>query len=260
MKSLLKYLKNYKKESFCAPLFKMLEACFDLIVPLVVSAIIDNGIKTNDTHMLLKGGVLVLLAFVGLAFSITASILLQSISGFGQELRHELFSHIQKLSYTNVDKYGASTFITRMTADANLVQSQVNMALRLLLRSPFIVFGAMIMAFFVDFKTALVFAVSIPVLSVIVYGIMLITIPLYKKVQGALDKVMGSTRENLSGTRVIRAFNKEDEEIDRYNSENELLNKFQIFAGKISTIMNPMTYIVINVAIHCQFCDRWGKG
>ena len=251
MKSLLKYLKNYKKESFCAPLFKMLEACFDLIVPLVVSAIIDNGIKTNDTSYVFKmGGVLVLLAFVGLAFSITAQYFAAKASaGFGQELRHELFSHIQKLSYTNVDKYGASTFITRMTADANLVQSQVNMALRLLLRSPFIVFGAMIMAFFVDFKTALVFAVSIPVLSVIVYGIMLITIPLYKKVQGALDKVMGSTRENLSGTRVIRAFNKEDEEIDRYNSENELLNKFQIFAGKISTIMNPMTYIVINVAI-----------
>ena len=251
MKSLLKYLKNYKKESFCAPLFKMLEACFDLIVPLVVSAIIDNGIKTNDTSYVLKmGGVLVLLAFVGLAFSITAQYFAAKASaGFGQELRHELFSHIQKLSYTNVDKYGASTFITRMTADANLVQSQVNMALRLLLRSPFIVFGAMIMAFFVDFKTALVFAVSIPVLSVIVYGIMLITIPLYKKVQGALDKVMGSTRKNLSGTRVIRAFNKEDEEIDRYNSENELLNKFQIFAGKISTIMNPMTYIVINVAI-----------
>lgn len=251
MKSLLKYLKNYKKESFCAPLFKMLEACFDLIVPLVVSAIIDNGIKTNDTSYVLKmGGVLVLLAFVGLAFSITAQYFAAKASaGFGQKLRHELFSHIQKLSYTNVDKYGASTFITRMTADANLVQSQVNMALRLLLRSPFIVFGAMIMAFFVDFKTALVFAVSIPVLSVIVYGIMLITIPLYKKVQGALDKVMGSTRENLGGTRVIRAFNKEDEEIDRYNSENELLNKFQIFAGKISTIMNPMTYIVINVAI-----------
>lgn len=223
MKSLLKYLKNYKKESFCAPLFKMLEACFDLIVPLVVSAIIDNGIKTNDTSYVLKmGGVLVLLAFVGLAFSITAQYFAAKASaGFGQELRHELFSHIQKLSYTNVDKYGASTFITRMTADANLVQSQVNMALRLLLRSPFIVFGAMIMAFFVDFKTALVFAVSIPVLSVIVYGIMLITIPLYKKVQGALDKVMGSTRENLSGTRVIRAFNKEDEEIDRYNSEND---------------------------------------
>ena len=251
MKSLLKYLKNYKKESFCAPLFKMLEACFDLIVPLVVSAIIDNGIKTNDTSYVLKmGGVLVLLAFVGLAFSITAQYFAAKASaGFGQELRHELFSHIQKLSYTNVDKYGASTFITRMTADANLVQSQVNMALRLLLRSPFIVFGAMIMAFFVDFKTALVFAVSIPVLSVIVYGIMLITIPLYKKVQGALDKVMGSTRENLSGTRVIRAFNKEDEEIDRYNSENELLNKFQIFVGKISAVMNPLTFVVVNFAM-----------
>lgn len=251
MKSLLKYLKNYKKESFFAPLFKMLEACFDLIVPLVVAAIIDNGIKNNDTSYVLKmGGVLILLAFVGLAFSITAQYFAAKASaGFGRELRHELFSHIQGLSYTQIDKHGVSTFITRMTADVNMVQSQVNMALRLLLRSPFIVIGAMIMAFFVDFQTALVFAVSIPVLSVIVYGIMLITIPLYKKVQGALDKVMGSTRENLSGTRVIRAFNKEAEEIRHYNEENELLNKFQIFAGKISTIMNPMTYIVINVAI-----------
>lgn len=251
MKSLLKYLKDFKKESFFAPLFKMLEACFDLAVPLVVAALIDNGIKYDDkTYVLKMGGLLILLAFVGLAFSITAQYFAAKASaGFGKQLRHELFKHIQGLSYSQIDKYGTSTFITRMTADINQVQTQVNMALRLLLRSPFIVIGAMLMAFFVDFDTALVFAVAIPILSLIVYGIMLITIPLYKKVQTALDKVMGSTRENLSGTRVIRAFNKEEEEIQNYWEENKILNKFQIFAGRISTIMNPMTYIVINGAI-----------
>ena len=251
MKSLLKYLKDFKKESFFAPLFKMLEACFDLAVPLVVAALIDNGIRYDDKVYVLKmGAVLILLAFVGLAFSITAQYFAAKASaGFGKQLRHELLKHIQGLSYSQIDKYGTSTFITRMTADINQVQTQVNMALRLLLRSPFIVIGAMLMAFFVDFKTALVFVVAIPVLSLIVYGIMLITIPLYKKVQAALDKVMGSTRENLSGTRVIRAFNKEEEEIQNYLEENKILNKFQIFAGRISTIMNPMTYIVINGAI-----------
>lgn len=251
MKSLLKYLKDFKKESFFAPLFKMLEACFDLAVPLVVAALIDNGIKYDDkTYVLKMGGLLILLAFVGLAFSITAQYFAAKASaGFGKQLRHELFKHIQGLSYSQIDKYGTSTFITRMTADINQVQTQVNMALRLLLRSPFIVIGAMLMAFFVDFETALVFAIAIPILSLIVYGIMLITIPLYKKVQTALDKVMGSTRENLSGTRVIRAFNKEEEEIQNYWEENKILNKFQIFAGRISTIMNPMTYIVINGAI-----------
>ncbi len=248
---LLRYLKDYKKESFLAPLFKMLEAFFDLLVPLVVAVIIDNGIAKRDIGFVLKMGlVLLLLAVVGLAFSITAQYFAAKASaGFGKRLRHDLFEHIQNLSYTQIDKYGASTFITRMTADINQIQAQVNMVLRLLLRSPFIVFGAMIMAFFVDFKTALIFAVSIPGLSVIVYGIMLITIPLYKKVQGMLDKVMGSTRENLSGTRVIRAFNKEQDEIIHYNRENELLNKFQIFAGRISTLMNPATYIMVNFAI-----------
>ena len=251
MIKLLKYLKHYKKESLLAPLFKMLEATFDLLVPLVVAKIIDQGIAGNDTgYVLQMGGVLVLLAFVGLAFSLTAQFFAaKAAAGFGTELRHALFSHIQSLSYTQIDNQGTSTLITRMTSDVNQVQAQVNMAIRLLLRSPFIVIGAMVMAFMVDGKTALVFAVAIPVLSVIVYGIMLITIPLYKKVQAALDKVMGSTRENLSGVRVIRAFNQEDEEIERYNEENQILNKFQIFAGKISTIMNPATYIVINVAI-----------
>lgn len=250
MKGLLKYLKNYKKESFLAPLFKMLEAAFDLLVPLVVALIIDNGISKNDTTYVLKmGGILLLLAFVGMAFSITAQYFAaKAAAGFGTELRHALFSHIQRLSYAQLDKQGTSTLITRMTSDVNQVQSQVNMAIRLLLRSPFIVAGAMVMAFVVDKKTGIIFAVAIPVLSIIVYGIMLITIPLYKRVQTALDKVMGSTRENLSGIRVIRAFNQEDEEIEKYNEENQLLNKFQIFAGKISTIMNPATYIVINVA------------
>ncbi len=251
MFQLLRYLKNYKKESVLAPLFKMLEACFDLLVPLVVAAIIDHGIAQRDSGYVWKmGGVLVVLAVAGLAFSITAQYFAAKASaGFGKRLRHDLFAHIGGLSYTQIDQYGASTFITRMTADINQIQTQVNMALRLLLRSPFIVVGAMIMAFTVDVKTALVFAVSIPVLSVIVYGIMLITIPLYKRVQGMLDRVMESTRENLNGTRVIRAFNQEKEEIVRYQEENEILNRFQIFAGRISTLMNPATYIVVNIAI-----------
>lgn len=250
MLKLLRFLKNYKKETILAPLFKMLEAAFDLMVPLVVAQIIDNGISKNNTgYVWGMGGVLLMLAFVGLAFSLTAQYFAaKAAAGFGKELRHSLFAHIQSLSYTQLDNQGTSTLITRMTSDVNQVQSQVNMAIRLLLRSPFIVFGAMVMAFFVDVKTATVFAVAIPVLSVIVYGIMLITIPLYKKVQSKLDTVMASTRENLSGTRVIRAFNKQEEEIERYNAENAILNKFQIFAGKISTIMNPATYIVINVA------------
>lgn len=251
MFQLSRYLKDYKKESVLAPLFKMLEACFDLMVPLVVASIIDSGIAKRDIPYVWKmGGVLLILAIVGLAFSITAQYFAAKASaGFGKRLRHDLFTHIESLSYTQIDKYGASTFITRMTADVNQIQTQVNMVLRLLLRSPFIVIGAMIMAFTVDVKTAMVFVVSIPVLSVIVYGIMLITIPLYKKVQGMLDKVMSSTRENLSGTRVIRAFNQESDEIEEYNEENEILNKFQIFVGRISTLMNPATYIVVNFAI-----------
>ncbi len=233
------------------PLFKMLEACFDLMVPLVVASIIDSGIAKRDIPYVWKmGGVLLILAIVGLAFSITAQYFAAKASaGFGKKLRHDLFGHIESLSYTQIDKYGASTFITRMTADVNQIQTQVNMVLRLLLRSPFIVIGAMLMAFTVDVQTAMVFVISIPALSVIVYGIMLITIPLYKRVQGMLDKVMSSTRENLSGTRVIRAFNQENDEIEDYNEENAILNKFQIFVGRISTLMNPATYIVVNFAI-----------
>ena len=248
---LLKYLNSYKKESVLAPLFKMLEACFDLMVPLVVASIIDSGIAKRDIPYVWKmGGVLLILAIVGLAFSITAQYFAAKASaGFGKKLRHDLFGHIESLSYTQIDKYGASTFITRMTADVNQIQTQVNMVLRLLLRSPFIVIGAMLMAFTVDVQTAMVFVISIPALSVIVYGIMLITIPLYKRVQGMLDKVMSSTRENLSGTRVIRAFNQENDEIEDYNEENAILNKFQIFVGRISTLMNPAAYIVVNFAI-----------
>ena len=212
---ILRFLKNYKKESLLAPLFKMMEAIFDLLVPLVVARIIDDGIRRGDTtYVLQMGGVLLLLAACGLTFSLTAQFFAaKAAAGFGKELRYSLFDHIQKLSYTQLDNQGTSTLITRMTSDVNLVQTQVNMAIRLLLRSPFIVFGAMIMAFFVDGKTAMVFVVAIPVLSVIVYGIMLITIPLYKKVQSRLDKVMGSTRENLDGVRVIRAFNKQEQRL-----------------------------------------------
>lgn len=250
MIKLLRFLKDYKKETILAPLFKMLEAIFDLLVPFVVAQIIDNGINHEDTSYVWKmGGVLLLLAVVGMAFAITAQYFAaKAAAGFGTGLRHALFSHIQKLSYTQLDQQGTSTLITRMTSDVNLVQSQVNMAIRLLLRSPFIVFGAMIMAFFIDVQTALIFVIAIPVLSIIVYGIMLITIPLYKKVQSALDTVVGSTRENLAGTRVIRAFNKENEEIEAYEKDNEVLKAFQIFAGKISAIMNPATLVAVNIA------------
>ena len=251
MKSLLKYLKHYKKETALAPLFKMLEAIFDLLVPLVVAAIIDNGIGKSDVAYTLKmGGVLILLAVVGLLLALTAQFFAaKAAAGFGTELRHDLFAHIQSLSYSQFDRNGTATFITRMTTDVNQVQAQVNMAIRLLLRSPFIVFGAMIMAFTVDPKTAWVFVIAIPVLSVIVYGVMLITIPMYKKVQSGLDKIMVSTRENLSGVRVIRAFNKQESERKRYAEENQFLYKMQMLAGRISTIMNPATYVIVNIAI-----------
>lgn len=251
MKSLLKYLRHYKKETFLAPLFKMLEAIFDLLVPLVVAAIIDRGIACRDTGYVLKmGGILLVLAVVGLALALTAQFFAaKAAAGFGTELRHDLFAHIQKFTYSQLDRQGTATLITRMTSDVNQVQSQVNMAIRLLLRSPFIVFGAVVMAFIVDMQTAWVFVIAIPALSVIVYGIMLITIPMYKKVQSGLDQIMGSTRENLSGVRVIRAFNKQKAEIERYADENLALYKMQMLAGRISTIMNPATYVIVNAAI-----------
>ena len=250
MKSLLKYLKDYKKESFLAPLFKMLEASFELFVPLVMAAIIDTGIANNDRGYIFRmGGVLVALGLIGLACSATAQYFsARAAVGFATKLRHALFSHIQSLSYTELDTLGTNTLITRMTSDVNQLQSGVNLTLRLLLRSPFIVFGAMIMAFTVDVKAALIFVVAIPLLSIVVFGIMIVSLPLYKKVQAALDKVLGRTRENLAGARVIRAFCKEDQEIEAFSEENEALLDIQVFVGKISAAMNPLTYIIVNVA------------
>ena len=251
MKRLLKYLKDYTKESILAPLFKLLEAGFELFVPLVMAKIIDQGIANRDGGTILRMGLcLVLLASVGLASSVTAQFFAAKAAvGFATKLREALFGHIQSLSFTNMDKAGTSTMITRMTSDVNQVQSGVNMVLRLFLRSPIIVFGAMIMAFTIDVKSALIFVVAIPLLAVIVFGIMLITIPLYKKVQGGLDRVLGITRENLTGVRVIRAFHQEDKETDVFVQENEKLTDIQMFVGKISACMNPFTYIIVNAAI-----------
>lgn len=251
MKSLLKYLKDYKKEAVLAPLFKMLEASFELFVPLVMAAIIDTGIADGDKGYILKmGGILVLLAVVGLTCSVTAQFFsAKAAVGFATKLRHALFSHIQGLSYKELDTMGTSTLITRMTSDVNQLQNGVNLTLRLLLRSPFIVFGAMIMAFTVDVKAAWIFVVTIPLLSIVVFGIMIISMPLYKKVQAALDKVLGRTRENLAGARVIRAFCKEDEEIEEFTKDNEQLLQIQVFVGKISAAMNPVTYIIVNGAM-----------
>ena len=251
MRKLLRFLKDYKKESILSPLFKLLEASFELFLPLVMAAIIDTGIGNKDGGFILKMcGILILLAIVGLTCSITAQYFAAKAAvGFATKVRHALFDHIQKLSYTEMDTAGTDTMITRMTSDINQAQSGVNMVLRLFLRSPFIVFGAMIMAFTIDVKAALIFVVTIPVLSVVVFGIMIITIPLFRRVQASLDKVLGVTRENLTGSRVIRAFNKEQEEIADFDESNERLTDVQLFVGKISALMNPLTYIIINVAL-----------
>ena len=251
MRKLLRILKDYKKESILSPLFKLLEASFELFVPLVMAAIIDTGIGNKDGGFILKMcGILILLAIVGLTCSITAQYFAAKAAvGFATKVRHALFDHIQKLSYTEMDTAGTDTMITRMTSDINQAQSGVNMVLRLFLRSPFIVFGAMIMAFTIDVKAALIFVVTIPVLSVVVFGIMIITIPLFRRVQASLDKVLGVTRENMTGSRVIRAFNKEQEEIADFDESNERLTDVQLFVGKISALMNPLTYIIINVAL-----------
>lgn len=251
MKKLLVYLKDYKKESVLGPLFKLLEATFELIVPLVMAAIIDTGVATGDKSYIMKMCmVLVLFAVIGLTCSVTAQYFAAKAAvGFATKLRHALFAHIERLSFTEMDTVGTATLITRMTSDVNQVQNGVNLVLRLFLRSPFIVFGAMVMAFTIDVKAALVFVVTIPLLSIIVFGIMLISIPLYKKVQSALDKVLGITRENLTGSRVIRAFNKEDDEKVHFNENNDLLTRAQIYVGKISALMNPLTYAIINGAI-----------
>lgn len=251
MKSLLKYLKDYKKESILAPLFKMLEASFELFIPLVVASIIDVGIGNQDKrHILSMGLVMILLGVIGLVCAITAQFFAaKAATGFARKLRFAMFSHIQNLSYSKLDTVGTSTLITRMTSDVNQVQSGVNMFLRLFLRSPFIVIGAMVMAFYVDSKAAIVFAVAIPVLSVVVFGIVFANIPLYKKVQNGLDKVTLVTRENLNGIRVIRAFNQEDEQIADFDEKNKALTGIQLFAGKISALLNPVTYVIINVAL-----------
>ena len=251
MKRLIMYLKDYKKESILAPLFKLLEAFFELMVPLVMANIIDYGISNRNMGYIGKMGLLLLLlGVVGLASSITAQFFAAKAAvGFSTKLRQALFDHIEDLSFTDIDKAGTSTMITRMTSDVNQVQSGINMTLRLFLRSPIIVFGAMIMAFTIDVKCALIFVVAIPLLSVVVFGIILSTIPLYKKVQSKLDQVLGITRENLTGVRVIRAFHQEAKEADRFRENNEALSTMQIFVGKISACMNPVTYIIVNGAI-----------
>ncbi len=250
MKKLLVYLKDYKKETVLAPLFKMLEASFELIVPLVVSAIIDVGIAKKDSGYILRMClIMVMLGLIGLVCSVTAQYFAAKAAvGFGTKVRHRLFSHIQSFSFSEIDKAGTATLITRMTSDINQVQSGVNMVLRLFLRSPFIVFGAMIMAFTIDIKAAFVFVVTIPLLSLVVFGVMAISIPLYKKVQERLDKILGITRENLTGARVIRAFHKEEEEKIRFEEGLESLTSMQNYVGKISAFLNPVTYIIINGA------------
>ena len=251
MKTLLAYLKGYKKESILAPLFKMLEASFELFVPLVMAAIIDVGIANQDKPYIVKMCfVLIALGIIGLVCSITAQYFAaKAATGVGTAIRHGLFEHIQKFTFTEMDQLGTSTLITRMTSDINQIQSGVNLVLRLFLRSPFIVFGAMIMAFTVDVKAALVFVVTIPLLSLIVFGIMLVTMPMYKKVQADLDQVLLTTRENLTGARVIRAFNKEEDETKRFENANQILTDAQKYVGRISGMMNPLTYIIVNGAI-----------
>ena len=251
MRKLIYYLKDYKKESILAPLFKMLEALFELFVPIVMAKVIDVGIPLGDKNYIIRMClVMILLGIIGLACSITAQYFsAKAASGFATKLRHSLFEHIQSLSFTEMDTIGTSTLITRMTSDINQVQNGVNMFLRLFMRSPFIVFGAMVMAFTIDLKAALIFVVAIPVLSVVVFGIMYASIPLYKKVQSRLDTVLGITRENLTGVRVIRAFHKEENETEKFEDANNSLASLQIFVGKISALMNPMTYVIVNLAI-----------
>lgn len=251
MKDLIKYLRHYIKESILAPLFKMLEASFELFVPLVMAAIIDTGIKNSDKPYIFKMGmVLVGLAIVGFISALTAQYFAAKAAvGFGKELRGDLYRHINTLSYSEIDKIGTSTLITRLTADVNQMQTAVNLFLRLFLRSPFIVIGAVVMAFTVDPKTAIIFAVSIPILAVVVFGIMFYSVPIYKKVQNRLDSVMRMTRENLSGVRVIRAFNHEQREIEDFDKCSEELKDMQLYGGKISAYLNPITYVIVNLSI-----------
>lgn len=248
---MMKYLKGYGKESVIAPLFKMLEALFDLFVPLVMADIINTGIASGDSaYIWQRCGLLVLLGIIGLTCSITAQYFASKAAvGYATSLRHALMDHIQRLGFSEIDRLGGSTLITRMTSDINQVQSGVNMVLRLFLRSPIIVFGAMIMAFTIDVKSALIFVVAIPLLAIVVFGIMVWTMPLYKKVQAELDRVLGVTRENLTGVRVIRAFHKEEEEAGKFQRYTKALADSQVFVGKISAVMNPVTYVIVNGAI-----------
>ena len=250
MKRLLSYMKHYKKESIFGPLFKMLEASFELFVPLVVPSMVDRGIGQGDGGYVLRmGGPLVALGLIGLACSLTAQYFAAKAAvGISTALRNDLFAHIGGLSYREIDQVGTATLITRMTSDINQVQNGVNMTLRLLLRSPFVVFGAMVMAFTVDVPAALVFAVTIPILCAVVFGILLVSMPLYKKVQKQLDRVLLTTRENLLGVRVIRAFNRQENEIRTFDQENGALVRLQVFVGKISALLNPVTYVIINLA------------
>lgn len=250
MRQIWMYMKNYKKETVLAPLFKMLEACFELCVPLVIAGLTDVGIRNGDKGYIAKMGlVLFVLAAIGFCCSVVAQFFsARAAVGVATKLRHNLFKHIESFSFTEIDKVGTSTLITRMTSDVNQVQSGVNMLLRLFLRSPFIVFGAMVMAFTIDVKSALIFVVTIIVLLIVVFAIILYTIPMYKRVQSALDRVLGITRENLTGARVIRAFGMEDEEIEEYDNRTSLLFKLQVAVGRISALMNPVTLFIINLA------------
>ena len=254
MKKLFVYLRDYKKESVLAPLFKLLEAFFELFVPLVMASIIDRGIGVSGNpdmgHIVRMGLCLLALAAVGLVSAVTAQFFAAKAAvGLSTKLRQAVFEHIQGLNFTNIDKAGTSTLITRMTSDINQVQSGVNMVLRLFLRSPIIVFGAMIMAFTIDVKSALIFVVAIPLLTAVVFGVMMITMPMYRKVQSALDKVLGITRENLTGVRVIRAFHQEEVEERRFREQNNTLSHLQTAVARISAVMNPLTYVVVNGAI-----------
>lgn len=251
MKQLFKFLSSYKKECIFAPLFKLFEATLELFVPLVMAAIIDHGIGSRDYGFIgWMGGILVLLAAVGLTAALVAQYFAAKAAvGFAAGLRQALFRHIQSLSFGDVDQVGSSTLITRLTSDTNQLQAAVNMALRLFLRSPFVVLGAMVMAFTIDVKAALVFVVVIPLLSIVIFGVMFVSIPMYRRVQEALDKLLGRTRENLSGVRVQRAFNKQEQEKEKFAEENQALNKFQMVVGRVSALTNPITYLIINVGV-----------
>ena len=251
MKAMLRYLDGYRRETVIAPLFKMLEALFDLFVPLVMADIIDHGIAAGDTrYILLRCGLLVLLGSVGLLCSVTAQYFsAKAAVGYASSLRHALFSHIQSLSFSSLDQLGVSTLITRMTSDVNQVQNGLNLFLRLFLRSPFVVFGSLVMAFFIDGRAALIFALTIPLLSVVVFGIMRLTMPMYQRAQTGLDRVLSITRENLSGARVVRAFHKEAAETERFREANAGLARMQLRVGRLSALMNPLTYAIVNLAI-----------